>query len=206
MRQLDPFKETEIFTCAQMRRADALAIAAGTPGIDLMERAGAAVADEAERMARSAGTIAVLCGPGMNGGDGFVAARLLGERGYRVVVGLLGERAALRGDAALAAERYKGETVPLGALALGRSDLIVDALFGAGLDRPMEGDAKSAIERANGCGAKILSVDIPSGVAGDTGEVFGRSRASDTHSHLSSAQARPCFAAGSGAVRRDRAR
>ena len=173
MTQLDPFKANEIFTCAEMRRADARAIDAGTSGVTLMERAGRAVADEAERMARTAGSIAVLCGPGMNGGDGFVAARLLGDRGYRVVVGLLGERGALRGDAACAAERYRGDTVPIGALPLKRSDLIVDALFGAGLDRPLAGDAKAAVERANGCGAKILSVDVPSGVAGDTGAALG---------------------------------
>ena len=173
MTQLDPFQANAIYTVEAMRRADLAAISAGTPGFELMERAGAAVADEAERLARTGARIAVLCGPGMNGGDGFVAARLLAERGYPIVVGLLGERAALRGDAGLAARQYPGAAVPLAALDFERSDLIIDALFGAGLDRPLAGDAKAAMERLNGCGAKVLSVDVPSGVSGDTGETLG---------------------------------
>ena len=84
-----------MLTPAEMGAADRLTIAAGTPGIALMERAGAAVADEAMRLARSAGRIAILCGPGGNGGDGFIAARFCNERGYRVSVGLLGDRAAI---------------------------------------------------------------------------------------------------------------
>ena len=88
---LDPSTRPELLTPAEMSEADRFAVAAGTPGIALMERAGLAVADEAARLAKSRGRIVVLCGPGGNGGDGFVAARLLAERGYPVELGLLGE-------------------------------------------------------------------------------------------------------------------
>ena len=99
----DPLAFPELLTPAEMSKADRFAISAGTPGIALMERAGLAVADEAARLTKSRGRIAVLCGPGGNGGDGFVAARLLALRGYAVEVGLLGRREALKGDPALAA-------------------------------------------------------------------------------------------------------
>ena len=107
---LDPLAHPELLTPAEMSEADRFAIAAGTPGIALMERAGLAVADEAARLAKSRGRIVVLCGPGGNGGDGFVAARLLAKRGYAVELGLLGQREALRGDPALAAARYEGRS------------------------------------------------------------------------------------------------
>ena len=104
----DPMAFPELLTPAEMNRADRFAISAGTPGIQLMERAGLAVADEAARLTRSRGRIVVLCGPGGNGGDGFIAARLLSQRGYAVELGLLGRRDALKGDPALAAARYQG--------------------------------------------------------------------------------------------------
>ena len=169
----DPMKHPEVFTNAQMRAADARAVAAGTPGIELMERAGAAVARAAERMSRTRGRIVALCGPGANGGDGFVAARLLAGRGVRVELGLLGDRAALTGDAAVAAGRYPGPVVEAKALSLDGADLIIDALFGAGLARPLEGEALKLVEAVNASGAPVLSVDLPSGVDGDSGRVLG---------------------------------
>ena len=93
---LDPLTSPDVLTPTEMGEADRMTIAGGTPGLALMEAAGLAVADEAARLARSRGRIVVLCGPGNNGGDGFVAARLLGERGYPVELGLLGRREALR--------------------------------------------------------------------------------------------------------------
>ena len=173
---LDPSRHCELLTPAEMGEADRLTIAGGVAGIALMERAGAAVADEAARLAPSAGRVAVLCGPGGNGGDGFVAARLLAARGYRVNLGLLGERAALRGDPALAAARWEGPVAPAEALDLGAADLVVDALFGAGLSRDLDGAALGCVEAVNACarrGRPVLSVDVPSGIDGETGAVRG---------------------------------
>ena len=98
----------ELLSNAEMAEADRLAIAGGTAGIDLMEQAGRAVADAVAARHAAGSRVVVVAGPGNNGGDGFVAARLLAERGYRVAVLLAGEVARLKGDAALAAQRWKG--------------------------------------------------------------------------------------------------
>ena len=172
----DPEAFPELLTPAQMSRADRFAVSAGTPGVALMERAGLVVADEAARIARSRGKIAVLCGPGGNGGDGFIAARLLSARGYAVELGLLGRREALRGDPALAAARFSGPALDAAAVDLESADCVIDALFGAGLARDIEGQAKAVIERVNGFkrgGGHVLAVDVPSGVDGETGKVRG---------------------------------
>jgi hydroxyethylthiazole kinase-like uncharacterized protein yjeF len=141
-----------------------------------MENAGRAVADAACKMVGAGARIAVLCGPGNNGGDGFVAARLLRERGYRVDVTLLGSFDALKGDAATMARRWTGPvTGPLSNPHpdLRGWDLIIDALFGAGLSRRIEDPAKSLIKAANSSGAPILAIDVPSGLDGTWGEVRG---------------------------------
>jgi hydroxyethylthiazole kinase-like uncharacterized protein yjeF len=172
----DPKAFPELLTPAEMGRADRFAVSAGTPGIALMERAGLAVADEAVRLAKSRGQIAVLCGPGGNGGDGFVAGRLLAERGYAVEVGLLGRRDALKGDPGLAAARYPGPARDAAAVDLASADCVIDALFGAGLARDIDGEAKAVIERVNAlkrAGRRVLAVDVPSGVDGETGKVRG---------------------------------
>ena len=161
----------ELLTTAQMADADRRAIAGGVPGIDLMERAGAAVADAAAaRLPR--GRILVLCGPGNNGGDGFVAARRLRAAGRDVLVHLLGDPARLKGDARVAFERWGGPTHPAD-LSLPDAAGAIDALFGAGLDRPLEGLAARIVAALNGSGLPIVAVDVPSGIAGDTGEVMG---------------------------------
>ena len=159
----------ELLTPAQMGKADRLAVEAGVASIDLMERAGAAVAREAARMARSAGRVLVVCGPGNNGGDGFVAARLLKTSGYRVEIFLLGDLGALKGDAAEAARRCGGVVGAIAEADYFEADLIVDALFGAGLDRDIAGEALHAIEAMNASGRPILSVDVPSGLDGTSG-------------------------------------
>ena len=172
----DPLAFPELLTPAEMSKADRFAISAGTPGIALMERAGLAVADEAARLTKSRGRIAVLCGPGGNGGDGFVAARLLALRGYAVEVGLLGRREALKGDPALAAARYPGPALDAAAIDLASADCVIDALFGAGLARDIDGKAKAVIERVNGFArarGRVLAVDVPSGIDGETGKVRG---------------------------------
>ncbi|SHE57923.1 yjeF C-terminal region, hydroxyethylthiazole kinase-related/yjeF N-terminal region [Kaistia soli DSM 19436] len=169
---------SELLTPTEMAAADAATIAAGTPGFKLMMAAARAVADVAAR--RPLGTrIAVACGPGNNGGDGFVAAQILVERGYRVSLGLIGSVAALKGDAALAAARWKGEVASLAALEFEKADLIIDALFGAGLDRPLAGDAAEAVRRMNAAAAPIIAVDLPSGINGATGAVMGEAVEAD---------------------------
>jgi ADP-dependent NAD(P)H-hydrate dehydratase / NAD(P)H-hydrate epimerase len=173
---LDPLAHPELLTPAEMGEADRFAVAAGKAGIALMERAGLAVADEAARIAKSRGRIVVLCGPGGNGGDGFVAARLLMKRGYPVELGLLGRREALRGDPALAAARYEGKVLDAAAVDPGQADCVIDALFGAGLARDIDGVAKTIIERVNAfarAGGAVVAVDVPSGVDGGTGKVRG---------------------------------
>jgi ADP-dependent NAD(P)H-hydrate dehydratase / NAD(P)H-hydrate epimerase len=174
---LDVALHPELLSPLEMREADRLTIAAGTPGVDLMERAGKAVAEEAVRMVRSAGRIAILCGPGANGGDGFIAARILEERGYRVRVALLGARENLRGDAAEAARRFGGAVASMAGFDFADADLIIDALYGAGLDRDLTGEARTLVERINACGqggrCPILAVDLPSGLDGATGQPRG---------------------------------
>jgi ADP-dependent NAD(P)H-hydrate dehydratase / NAD(P)H-hydrate epimerase len=164
----------ELLTAAEMGQADALAIASGVPGLELMENAGAAVAEAADHMAAGVTlNVAVMCGPGNNGGDGFVAARLLREAGHRVRLGLLGARAGLKGDAAAMAERWGDAVEPLSPDTLAGADLIIDALFGAGLARPLEGMAAEVVTAANASGQPILAVDVPSGLDGSTGRADG---------------------------------
>jgi hydroxyethylthiazole kinase-like uncharacterized protein yjeF len=158
----------QILTVEEMNRADAAAIAAGTPGLTLMERAGTAVADAiCARFARQ--TALVLCGPGNNGGDGYVVARLLKDRGWPVEVRAFGEPATQ--DAQAASARWDGPAKPLnGALEPG---VWVDALFGAGLSRPLEGPAAAAALRMAEAPERVVAVDVPSGVPGDTGKPVG---------------------------------
>lgn len=162
-----------LLTPAEMARADQAAIAAGTPGLVLMERAGRAVADSVSRRARPGQSVLVLCGPGNNGGDGFVAARLLRERGFAVTVALAGERAALRGDAAASAERWPGAVEPLAAARPEEAAFVVDALFGAGLARPLSGEVAEMVRRVNAAAAVVVAVDVPSGLSGETGQAAG---------------------------------
>ena len=156
----------------QMGEADRLTIAGGVPGIVLMENAGRAVADAvARRWSRR--PVAVLCGPGNNGGDGFVAARVLAARGWKVRLALLGERAALKGDAAAAAAGWTGPVEALGEASLEGAALVIDAVFGAGLARPIEGDAAAVIAALDARHLPVVAVDVPSGVDGASGEVRG---------------------------------
>lgn len=162
----------ELLTPDEMGACDRIAIAGGIAGLALMERAGRAVADAAAR--QPLGTrILVVAGPGNNGGDGFVAARVLAERGYPVRLMLLGAREALRGDAAAAAQRWRGEVEAARPDRIGSAGVIIDALFGAGLNRPIEGEARALIEAMNASGALIIAVDLPSGINGANGAVMG---------------------------------
>jgi len=157
-----------ILTVAEMAAADRAAIAAGTPGVELMERAGQAVADAVAQRFRPQ-PVTVLCGPGNNGGDGYVVARLLKQRGWPVEVKALGEPKAA--DAQVMAGRWDGGTKPL-------SDgvgpgLVVDALFGAGLSKPLSGVAANVAASLAARPDTVVAVDTPSGVPGDTGQPAG---------------------------------
>ncbi|HEX2479976.1 MAG TPA: NAD(P)H-hydrate dehydratase [Geminicoccaceae bacterium] len=161
-----------LLTIEEMTAADRAAIAAGVPGIELMENAGAAVARAI--LARFAPRPAlVLCGPGNNGGDGFVAARRLEQRGWPVRVALLGALERLRGDAALAANAWPGDVLPLDPKLIEGARLVVDGLFGAGLARPLDGIARETVEAVARAGVPVVAIDIPSGVHGDSGAVLG---------------------------------
>ena len=162
----------EVLTTTEMERADRLTIAAGTPGFALMMSAGQAVAEAAMGLVEE-GPIVVVAGRGNNGGDGFVAAAELAARGRDVSVILLCERDSLQGDAALAARGWKYPVLPFNPQAIGKPALIIDALFGAGLNRPVKGDPLEMIEAINANGAPVLAVDLPSGINGTTGAVMG---------------------------------
>jgi hydroxyethylthiazole kinase-like uncharacterized protein yjeF len=163
----------ELLTPSEMGQADRLAIAGGTAGITLMEEAGRAVADAVARRHKLGVRIVVVAGPGNNGGDGFVAARVLAQRGYPVRLLLAGDRAKLTGDAAQAAERWAGAVEQASAGKLAGAGVIVDALFGAGLNRAVDGEARAMIEAMNRSGAPTVAVDLPSGINGETGAVMG---------------------------------
>ncbi|HEY5131747.1 MAG TPA: NAD(P)H-hydrate dehydratase [Bradyrhizobium sp.] len=162
----------EVLTTAEMERADQLTIAAGTPGFALMLSAGQAVAEAAMDLAEE-GSILVIAGPGYNGGDGFVAAAELAARGREVSVILLCERDSLQGDAASAARGWKYPVLPFNPQAIGKPALIIDALFGAGLSRTVEGEPHDMIEAINANGAPVLAVDLPSGINGTSGAIMG---------------------------------
>lgn len=161
-----------LLTPAEMAVADRLAVEQGVSGPLLMEAAGHAVADavKARWLQRP---VAVLCGPGNNGGDGFAAARHLMEAGWPVRLTLLGERARLTGDAAHHAALWRGGIEPFGPAFLDSAAVIVDALFGAGLSRPIEGAAAEMIEALKLRSIPTCAVDVPSGLDGATGEIRG---------------------------------
>ncbi|MDO9706792.1 NAD(P)H-hydrate dehydratase [Paracraurococcus lichenis] len=158
----------ELLTPEEMGRADALAIGSGIPGITLMEAAGRAVARAALRRFRPVRTL-VLAGPGNNGGDGYVAARLLEQAGWPVAVAALAPPRP-GSDAALAAAAWRGPMVPFGPEAAARAGLVIDAVFGAGLARAVEGIVAATLRAVR---APVLAVDVPSGLDGATGQVRG---------------------------------
>ena len=178
-RRSDPLTDVQIYkfmnavlSVEQMYAADQAAIGMGISGEALMEEAGRQTAEAILEKFGPQPT-AVLCGPGNNGGDGFVIARHLKSAGAKVSLALLGEKAKLNGDAAVMAKRWRAKTRPLDDRVLSGVNLVVDALFGAGLSRAICGTAREVLEAAEKSGLSIISVDIPSGVDGDTGEILG---------------------------------
>ncbi len=161
-----------LLTVAQSYAADKAAADSGVAVETLMENAGGAVAGAiVERW--SPRPVAVLCGPGNNGGDGFVVARLLAAAGWPVTLALDGPAGKLKGAAAVMAARWEGPVAVLDAAALDGAELVVDALFGAGLSRPLEGAPRAVIEALAARRLPCVAVDVPSGVHGGTGEASG---------------------------------
>jgi NAD(P)H-hydrate epimerase len=163
---------TALLDVRQMGEADRLTVAAGIPAIALMENAGKAVAREIERRWTIVPVI-VLCGPGNNGGDGFVVARHLADAGWPVRLALLSSVDRLKGEARHHAERWTGTVEPLTPEVLDGAALVVDAIFGAGLSRALEGPAADTLAEAASRRLPIVAVDVPSGLMGDTGRALG---------------------------------
>jgi NAD(P)H-hydrate epimerase len=157
----------EIVTVAEMYAADRFAAEHGVPSLTLMENAGRAVADEIVKRWSPRPT-AVLCGPGNNGGDGYVVARLLKTCGWDVWVETLAPRETLHGDAAEMARQWTGDTI---AVAPNNREpgLFVDAMFGAGLSRPLGGEAGRLAAESPQFAERVVAIDVPSGLHGDTG-------------------------------------
>ena len=167
---------TAVLHVAQMAEADRRTAAAGTPGVDLMRNAGGAVLHEILRRWPAA-RVCVLCGPGNNGGDGFVVASGLAAAGKPVRLALLGSRENLTGDAKFHAAHWQGPIEPLAPAAIADADVVVDAVFGAGLSRPLDAAVAHTLAAAAERGLPLIAVDIPSGVMGDTGESLGATAA-----------------------------
>lgn len=167
----------DLLTNRQMSEADKFAIQSGISGLHLMQSAGLCVANRVEALGLGPCRVHVMAGPGNNGGDGFVAAKSLKERGYQVSLDLLAKQQQLKSDASLVAESWRAAGGKIhetdAAQPLPQADVIIDALFGAGLDRPVTGAHKKLIEAINDHPAMVISVDVPSGVSGNSGAVLG---------------------------------
>ena len=170
--------DNALLTPEEMMLADRAAVAGGVSEIALMEAAGRAVA-EAVAARWSARPVTVLCGPGNNGGDGLVAARHLAVEGWPVRLALLGDRERLAGAAAHHAARYRGAIEPLAPAMLDGAGVVIDAIFGAGLSRPIDGSAGAIVEALNKSRLPVAAIDVPSGVDGATGEIRGAAPRAD---------------------------
>jgi len=171
--------QTALLSVAQMTEADGAAIGAGTPGALLMQNAGNAVVREIMRR-WSPRPVTVLCGPGNNGGDGFVVATALAQAGWPVRVALLGSRENLRGDARIHADRWNGGIESVNPGVIEGAALVVDALFGSGLRRGLDPPIAATLTAITQRGLPTVAVDVPSGVMGDTGESGGAAPATCT--------------------------
>lgn len=175
---IDP-QQHALLTPAEMAQADQAAIARGVPGATLMAAAGEAVAAAINARWSKRGVL-VVCGPGNNGGDGFVVARCLRDQGWPVRLAMVGRLETLQGDAAWHAAQWTGTVEhELGADLLRDVGLVVDAVFGAGLSRAFDGPAAELLSAAHAQGVPICAVDMPSGVDGATGEVCGAAVAAE---------------------------
>jgi hydroxyethylthiazole kinase-like uncharacterized protein yjeF len=166
-----------LYTAAAVRALDRRAIERfDLPGYELMTRAGHATLNALRIRWPEARSLVVCCGPGNNGGDGYVVARIARAQGLRVHALALADTAGLKGDARRACEEFVasgGDCMPWQPHLAGTGDVIVDALFGTGLTRDVDGTAADCIAAINAAGRPIVAVDIPSGLHADTGHVLG---------------------------------
>ncbi len=169
----------ELLTPEQMNKADQLTITGGITGIELMEAAGRSISTVLRQKFQDARRVLIVCGCGNNGGDGFVIARLLAKSRLNVDLFIAGNKDKIHGDAALALNRVGPEVIFVKATSAKPYDLIVDALFGAGLDRDIKGDLAEMVEAINESSTPILAVDLPSGIDGATGAILGRAFRAD---------------------------
>ncbi|PWQ93788.1 NAD(P)H-hydrate dehydratase [Leucothrix arctica] len=167
-----------LLTNAETQTVDQLAITKGIDGFELMQAAGAAVA-EAIIARWSIRPITVLCGPGNNGGDGFIAASVLRTAGWPVTLALLGSSKGLKGDAAKAAKIWNDTIEPFSQKCLYNAEIVIDAIFGAGLSRPISSDALNIIKALKKSLIPVCAIDVPSGIDGSTGKVLGRAAVAD---------------------------
>jgi NAD(P)H-hydrate epimerase len=168
----DARSSSALLNVVSARAIDRAAIAAGTPELELMERAGAATAAAIRERWQPVPTL-VLAGSGNNGGDGFVIARLLAEAGWPVRVACARDLKALSGSAQAMAKRWTGPVTTLEVKSLEGAGLVIDALFGTGLARPLEGEIRSVVGALNARDVPVVAVDIPSGIETDSGAVLG---------------------------------
>ena len=166
-----------ILSCAEVVACEQRAVAAGISLAALMQKAGQACADVLHAEFPE-GRVVVLAGPGNNGGDAFVAAQRLVDLGRRVSLYEL-VKGARTTEGAEAARHWTGEHAPLEDLRLQPDDIVLDGLFGAGLSRALSGEAAFAAEQVNASGAKVVAIDVPSGVNGDTGVISGPAVSAD---------------------------
>jgi len=166
------FNPIEILSSQQTYAADSATIKSGTPSINLMENAGCTIVDTITQRFFKQPTL-VLCGPGNNGGDGFVVARRLAQLGWEVDVKIFDKKKQFKNDAKTAYSKYTGNITALDSNFSKKYGLIIDAIFGVGLSRPIDGELAEIIPIINDSGAKIIAVDMPTGVNADTGQIMG---------------------------------
>jgi len=161
----------EVLTADEMKKADAAAIASGTPGITLMQQAGVSVAMTIARHYEPCNVL-VLCGPGNNGGDGFIAAAHLKKAGWNVRVACLVKKSALKGDAALAAKEWESDAEALNSnLGLKDARLVVDAVFGTGFSKGLDPELITLFDKIRTKKIPVVAVDVPSGLDATTGNI-----------------------------------
>ena len=162
----------EILSASQMVKADSLTIENGISGETLMENAGVSVADFIKTKFSKRKTL-ILCGPGNNGGDGFVVARHLKESGWDVDLASMIDVRSYKKDALLMAKKWNGNTISFDNIQLKNYDLFIDAIFGTGLSKEISGLTASIINKTNKKNTDVVAIDIPSGVNSDNGEILG---------------------------------